>query len=103
VKSKSKVIKVKTATELADALGLSAEDGIEIELRSELNAKIIEVVKKKRLTHLQVAKQAKTSRTRMTALLNCNTKNISTSLMIRVLAALGIRAKISFSVIRDAA
>ena len=103
MKSKSKVIKVKTATGLASALGLSAEDGIEMELRSELNAKIIEVVKKRRLTHLQVAKLAKTSRTRMTALLNCNTKNISTSLMIRILAALGVRAKISFSTIRDAA
>jgi predicted XRE-type DNA-binding protein len=100
---KVKVVKVKTAQELAWALGLSAEDGIEMELRSELNAKIIDVVRKKKLTHLQVAKLAKTSRTRVTALLNCNTKNVSTSLMIRILAALGIRARLTFSVIRDAA
>ncbi len=103
MKNKSKFPVAKTARELANLLGLSEEDCVEMEIRSELNAKIIEVVKKRKITHLTIAKLAGTSRTRITALLNCNTKNISTSLMIRVLAALGVRIRISYSPIKLAA
>src|SRR3989338_3363678 len=93
---KSKAIVARNAAELAEALGLSAADGMEIEFRSDLNDKIIEVVKKKGLTHAQVARLAKTSRTRVTALLNRNTQDISTDLMLRILGVLGIRAKVHF-------
>lgn len=93
----------KTTNELASLLGLSEENAIEIELRSELNAKIIEVVKRRKLTHIAVAKLASTSRTRITALLNCNPKHISTSLMIRVLAALGVRIRLTYSNMKLAA
>ena len=94
---KVKVIETKTAQELAKFLGLSPAEGVEIEIRSDLNSKIIEVVRAKGLTHAEVARLAETSRTRMTALLNRNTSEISTDLMLRVLAALGYRAKLSFS------
>lgn len=93
---KSKTIIARNAAELADALGLSPADGLEIEIRSDLNDKIIEVVEKKGLTHAQVAKLAKTSRTRVTAILNRNTFEISTDLMLRILAALGVHAKLQF-------
>jgi predicted XRE-type DNA-binding protein len=86
----------KNASELADVLGLTSADGLEIEIRSDLNNKIIQVVNKKELTHAQVAKLAKTSRTRVTAIMNRNTFEISTDLMIRILAALGVHAKIHF-------
>ena len=93
---KSKMIVTRTPEELAEVLGLSSADGLEIKIRSDLNDKIINTVEKKGLTHGQVAKLAKTSRTRVTALLNRNTKDISTDLMLRVLAALGVQAKIVF-------
>ncbi len=93
---KNKSIVTKNETELAELLGLSASDGLEIKIRSDLNDKIIAVVLKKGLTHAQVAKLAGTSRTRITTLLNRNTKEISTDLMLRVIAALGVRAKIIF-------
>lgn len=93
---KNKVIVTRTAAELAEALGLPSAEGAEIELRSDLNSKIIEVVRKKGLTHAQVAKLAGTSRTRMTAIMNRNTKDISTDLMLRVLGALGYSPKITF-------
>jgi predicted XRE-type DNA-binding protein len=93
---KTKAIVTRNAKELAEALGLSPAEGIEIEVRSDLNDKIIEVVKKKGLTHAQVAKLAKTSRTRVTALLNRNSKDISTDLMLRILGAIGVQAKIHF-------
>ena len=93
---KNKTIVARDAAELAEALGLSAADGMEIEFRSDLNTKIIEVVKKKGLTHAQVAKLAKTSRTRVTALLNRNTQDISTDLMLRILGVLGVKAIVRF-------
>jgi len=93
---KSKAVITRSAAELAKALGLSPADGAEMELRSELNSKIIEVVRKKGLTHAQVARLARTSRTRITAMMNRNTKDISTDLMLRVLYALGYSAKVTF-------
>ena len=94
---KVKAVETKNAQELAKFLGLTPADGVEIEIRTDLNAKIIEVVKVKGLTHAEVAKLAHTSRTRVTALLNRNTVEISTDLMLRVLAALGYKAKITFA------
>lgn len=94
---KTKAIETKTAKDLAKFLGLSPADGVEIEVRSDLNSKIIEVVNSKGLTHAEVAKLAHTSRTRITALLNRNTVEISTDLMLRVLASLGYKAKITFA------
>lgn len=95
--------RAKTTANLSRLLNLGEEDAIEIELRIDLNDKIIEVVKKRGLTHAAVAKLAHTSRTKITALLNRNTRHISTSMMIRVLAALGIRVKVSYLPIRAAA
>ena len=93
---KIKPVIARNARELAKALGLTPADGLEIEIRSDLNDKIIEVVKDSELTHSQVAKLARTSRTRITAILNRNTQDISLDLMLRVLASLGVQAKLQF-------
>jgi predicted XRE-type DNA-binding protein len=93
---KTQPVIAKDAFELAEALGLSAAHGLEIQIRSDLNDKIIDVVEKKRLTHAQVAKLAGTSRTRITAIMNRDTKGISTDLMLRIIASLGVQAKIVF-------
>jgi predicted XRE-type DNA-binding protein len=84
----------RNAKELAGALGLTPADGAEIELRSELNSKIVEIVARKKLTHGEVASLARTSRTRVTAILNRNTKDVSTDLLLRLLYALGYTAKL---------
>jgi len=93
---KVKPIVARNARELAKALGLTPAEGVEIAIRSDLNDKIIEVVSERGLTHSQVAKLAHTSRTRITAILNRNTHDISTDLMLRTLASLGVRAKLQF-------
>jgi predicted XRE-type DNA-binding protein len=93
---RSKAIIARNAAELANALGLTPSDSIEIEFRSDLNDKIIEVVKKKGLTHKQVAGLSHASRTRVTAVMNRNTGEISTDLLLRILGSLGIQAKIQF-------
>jgi len=96
MKKNPKAVVARTAAELAEVLGLQRADGIEIAVRSALNTKIIQVIEKRGLTHSEVATLAGTSRTRVTALLNRNTKDISTDLMLRVLGALGVSAKITF-------
>jgi predicted XRE-type DNA-binding protein len=93
---KTKAVVARTASELAEVLGLERADGIEIAVRSALNTKIIQVVEKRGLTHSQVATLAGTSRTRVTAIINRNTKDISTDLMLRILGALGVSARITF-------
>ena len=92
---KTNLLVAKDAFELAEALGLSNAHGLEIQIRSDLNDKIIDVVEKKGLTHAQVA-IAGTSRTRITAMMNRDTKGISTDLMLRIIASLGVQAKIVF-------
>ena len=94
---KSKSIKAKNAAELAEALGLSRADAVEMEIRSTLNDKIIEIAHKTNLTHVQIARLAQTSRTRITAIMNRNTHQVSTDLLLRILASLGVRTKINFS------
>ena len=94
---KVKPVVARDAKELAKALGLTPADAVELEIRSALNDKIIEVVSERRLTHAQVAKLSQTSRTRVTAILNRNTHDISTDLMLRVLGSLGVQAKLKFT------
>jgi predicted XRE-type DNA-binding protein len=61
-----------------------------------LNDKIIEVVGKKGLNQLEVARLAHPSCTRVTAILNRHTHDISTDLLLRELVSLGVRAKLQF-------
>ena len=91
---KVKGIVARNVEELANVLGLSQADAAEIELRSDLNTSIINIIKKRELTHAQVGHLAGTSRTRITAIVNRNTRDISTDLMLRVLNSLGYKAKL---------
>ena len=95
--NKVKPIIAKNAAGLAEVLGLTPADRAEVQIRSDLNDKIIEAVQKSGLTHAQVAKLARTSRSRITAIFNRNTKDVSTDLMLRIMASLGYRAKLTFS------
>jgi predicted XRE-type DNA-binding protein len=94
---KFKPIVTRNAVELADALGLSEVDAVEMQIRRRINDKIIAAVRESGLTHAQAAKSARTSRSRLTAVLNRNTAHVSTDLMLRILLAMGYRAKITFS------
>lgn len=94
---KGKPIVARTIDELADALGLTPADGAEIEFRVELNEAIIDVVKKTKITHAHLARLAGTSRPRVTNLLNRNSGDISTDLMLRVLASMGYRVHFKVS------
>lgn len=101
--SKRKSIITRTAVELAEVLGLPSHEGIEIEVRARLNDQIIRIVRRKGLTHAQIAKAAGTSRTRVTAILNRNTHEVSTDLLLRIAGALGYTAKFTLVPSRPAA
>ena len=98
-----KSIVTRTAIELFRTIGLSLLDAAEIEVRSDLNEQIIKLVRRRRLTHAEIAKAAGTSRSRVTAILNHNTHQVSTDLLLRILAALGYRARITIYPIKPAA
>lgn len=87
----------KNARELAALLEIDPADAIEMDFRAKINKKIIDTVKNKKLTHDVVAKLAKTSRPKITRLLNGNTASISTDLLLRILYSLGYKANLSFS------
>ncbi len=93
--TKSKrLVRVRTAQELGRALGLSMSDTAVMEFRSDLTVALAKIIQSGRFTHADIAKRAGTSRTRVTALANGNTKGVSTDVLIRVLAATGHRAEV---------
>lgn len=89
--SKNKVVKAKTAAELAKVLGLTPADGAEIEFSVDLNDKIIDIVKRQDLTHVEVAKLSGVGRTKVTSIMNRNLHEISIKTLIRVLGGLGYK------------
>jgi len=89
-----KSIRTNTAEELGKALGLSAAETGEMEFRSDLTYALIRIIRDIKMTHAEIAKKAGSSRTRVTAIANGNTKGISTDLMIRVLSATGHKAEL---------
>ncbi len=92
-----KSVKARNGRDLARLLELSEEDSAAIELRVALLKKIISEIKKQDLTHAEAALRTGTSRSRMTSILNGAIHDVSTDLLLRILAALGIRARVSFA------
>lgn len=103
MKKKTKAYIARNAQELAEVLDLDPADAIDMEFRAKLNNKIIEAVKSQKLTHAEVAKRSKASRTRITAILNGNTSGMSSDLLLRILYSLGYKTKVTFALTRLAA
>jgi predicted XRE-type DNA-binding protein len=95
--AKQKVTVARNGAELAKTLGLPPTAAHEWRAKSELASALIAAVDKERLTHAEVAQRAKTSRTRITSILNRNLQHVTTDLLIRILGALGYEVKLSVS------
>ena len=93
---KVKIYIAKNAVQIACLLDLDPGDSVEMEFRAKLNKKIVDAVQSQGLTHLEVAARAKSSRSRITAILNGHTSGVSTDLLLRILYSLGYTAKVSF-------
>jgi len=80
---------------LAGALGLSPAAAKEWQVQHSLLLRLKQIARQQRFTHTEIAKRAGTSRTRVTAILNDDLDHVSTDLLIRILASLGYRVKVS--------
>jgi predicted XRE-type DNA-binding protein len=90
-----KPIVCKTPEKLAAAMGLSAAEAKEWQLQHALLKRLKEIVLRQGMTHAEVAKRAGTSRTRVTAILNDDLNHVSSDLLVRILAGLGYRVRVS--------
>ena len=90
-----KPIVANTPEELASHLGLSPVAAKEWQVRRVLLKRLKEIAGREKITHADIAKRAGTSRTRVTAILNDDLEHVSTDLLIRILASLGYRVKVS--------
>jgi predicted XRE-type DNA-binding protein len=90
-----KPVIARTPEELAGALGLPAITAKEWRVQHVLVKRLKEVARRQKITHAEIAERAGTSRTRVTAILNDDIQHVSTDLLIRILASLGYRVKVS--------
>ncbi len=93
--NKLKTVVARTPEELAGALGLPGAAAKEWQVQHVLLKRLKEITRKKRITHAEIARRAGTSRTRVTAILNDDLQHVSSDLLIRILASLGYRVRVS--------
>src|SRR5258707_775218 len=92
---KVKPIVARTAEELACNLGLSSAAAKEWRIQHLLLKRLKQIAGREGITHAEIAKRAGTSRTRVTAILNDDLDHVSSDLLIRIIASLGYRVKVS--------
>ena len=100
---KFKMVTAHTPEDLAKTLGLNGLQAQEWQVQHTLFKRLRQIVLDQGLTHAEVAKRGGSSRTRVTSILNGNLDNVSSDLLIRLLAALGYRVKVSVSRLDSAA
>jgi predicted XRE-type DNA-binding protein len=93
--SKVKPVIAKTPDELASALGLSTVAAKEWQVQHILLKRLKEIAAREKITHAEIARRAGTSRSRVTAILNDDLEHVSSDLLIRILASVGYRVKVS--------
>lgn len=91
-----KLVVARNSRELAVVLGLSEADRAAMEFQVELVEQIASEVRRVGTTHVRLARLAGTSRPRLTAILNGNLEGVSTDLLLRILASLGVRVQARF-------
>jgi transcriptional regulator with XRE-family HTH domain len=64
-------------------------------MRSRLLARIVKEAKRRGLTHAELALAARTSRSRVTAILGGNLKGVSTDLLLRIAGTLGLQPRLT--------
>jgi predicted XRE-type DNA-binding protein len=92
---KIRPIVARTPEDVADALGLPRVAAKEWQFQHVLLARLKEITRRQKITHLEIARRAGTSRTRVTSILNDDLQHVSSDLLIRILASLGYRVKVS--------
>lgn len=96
MKKTKKVLKTKTAQELAGALDLDPSVAVEWELRYQITERIITKFSEGQHSIAALARRAATSRARITNILKRETQGISLDVLSRVLGSLGQTVKLRF-------
>lgn len=73
------------------------------DIRCELRDRIVEIVRRRKLTQSQVAKLSGTSGVLVGCVLKGNMKNASTDLLIKILEALGYQVGVTVSMVEGEA
>jgi predicted XRE-type DNA-binding protein len=94
--SNNKTLVARNSKELAEVLGLTEADQAALEIQLELAEQIGLEVRRAGMTPPRLAELAGASRPRVTAILNGNLDGVSTDLLLRILAALGVRVRLRF-------
>ncbi len=68
--------------------------GLEAEVKARLTKALIQQIKKDQLTHQEVAKLAKISRTTVTGILNGSLQKVTIDRLLRILAAIGLGVEV---------
>lgn len=86
----------KNSTDLALALGLSAEHGIIAEMKASLTNEIIKAINKQSLTHKEVSELSGVPRTAITGIINGSLQKVSIDRLIRVVGSLGKKVELKY-------
>ena len=90
-----KPVIARTPEELAGVLGIPANTAQEWEVQDVLLKRLKAIARQRKIAHAEIARRAGTSRTKVTAILNDDLQHVSSDLLIRILASLGYRVKVS--------
>ncbi|HEY3742147.1 MAG TPA: XRE family transcriptional regulator [Bryobacteraceae bacterium] len=88
--TKPKTVIAQSPEELARTIGLDPVDSQEWRVQYALLKRLRKAVQDQDLTDAEVARRGGSSRTRVTAILNGNLDNVSSDLLIRLLAGAGV-------------
>jgi predicted XRE-type DNA-binding protein len=87
----------RVALEFAKSIGLHPVAFSDWEVRRLLMEKIIQLIKEKKLTQINIALSVQTSRTRISALMNRHIEEFKIDSLIHILSVLGVSVKIEIS------
>ena len=79
----------KNVAEVAESFGFPREKGMVAEIKAGLTKEIIVMVKKKGVTHREVAEMSGVPRSAVTGIISGSLQKVSMERLIRVLGALG--------------
>ncbi len=85
-----------TAEDLAELLGLEPSCAMDWRMRYDLNQRIVENFKRKKMSITTLALKSQTSRARITRILKKDTLGMSLDLLFRVLGATGEGVQLKF-------
>lgn len=92
---RSKHFIARTPEAIARVLDLPVSAAREWRVQLQLLGELKRIIARNELTHAEIAKRAKTSRTRVTAILNGNIQSVTSDLLIRILSSLGYAVNVS--------